>query len=82
MHEQTTQELTENVTKAAKISGDKMAEAFSIFNKNLAKAEGAFVGLGKTLESARPIKNTLKKKRGARYTKRRICKRTGRSSSH
>ena len=82
MYEKTSEELVDDVTKAAKISGDKMAKAFAIFNKNLDKAEGGFTNFGKALEGISPTQETFKKKRGAGYTKRRICKRTGRSSSH
>ena len=78
MNEKTIEELEENVAKAAKTSGDKIAEAFAIFNENLGKAEGEFASLGKAVGSV----GSVKKRRGARYTKRRVCKRTGRSSSH
>ena len=82
MNEKTIEELEENVAKAAKIRGEKIAKAFSIFNKNLGKAEGEFASFGKALGMFRPTEKTLKKKRGAGYTKKRICKRTGKSSSH
>ena len=82
MHEKTTQELAITLSKEVKVSGDKMAKAMVIFNKNLSKANSSFARLGQALESARPAKEVIKKKRGARYTKRRICKRTGKSSSH
>ena len=56
-----------------KINVDGLAKA-------LTSAKGAMDNFGQALTKAKP--ELLKKKRGARYTKRRICKRTGRSSSH
>ena len=82
MEDKSTQELAENVTVAAKIDGDRIAKAFAIFNENVGAAKSAFVGLGKTLDNIQSIKGVSKKKRGAGYTKRRVCRRTGKSSSH
>ena len=56
-----------------KINVDGLAKA-------LDSAKGAMDNFGQALNRTRP--ELSKKKRGARYTKRRICKRTGKSSSH